>query len=200
MTGKFEVILFDLGGVLVELKASPFPEDWFPEDGFFELAQWSKSATALAFERGEISAEKFARELGSELGLTATTEEILREFTAWPIGLLPDAHELLVQLGATHRLAALTNTNELHWPRITREFNLPQYFTEIYASHRIQSAKPHRDAFRHVVKDLGLAPTEILFFDDNPYNVTAAAGIGITSRQACSPGDVRRHLAELGLI
>ena len=200
MTEKFAVILFDLGGVLIELKPSPFPKNWFPEDSFFGLAQWFKSATALAFERGEIPAEQFAQELGSELGLTATIEEILREFTEWPTGLLPGAHELLIQLGATQRLAALTNTNELHWPRIIHEFNLPQYFSEIYASHRIQRAKPHRDAFQHVVEDLAVAPKEILFFDDNPDNVIAAAGIGITSRQARSPADVRQHLEDMGFL
>lgn len=200
MTAKIEVILFDLGGVLIELKPSPFPKDWFPENRSFDLSQWFKSATALAFERGDISAEEFARALASDLGLTKTTQEILAEFTAWPTGLLPDAHELLVQLGSSHRLAALTNTNELHWPRITGEFHLPQYFSEIYASHRIQSAKPHRDAFLHVVNDLEVAPADILFFDDNPDNVTAAAGIGITSRLARSPDDVRRHLGELGLL
>jgi len=98
MNKQIEVILFDLGGVLVELGPSPFPSEWLPEHEDFNLSDWAKSETALAFERGNISAESFASTMKHQLGIKADMDEIIANFTKWPVGLYPGAHEILVNL------------------------------------------------------------------------------------------------------
>ena len=49
MNASIEVILFDLGGVLVELGESPVPSDWLPENDRFTLSDWFLSDTAISF-------------------------------------------------------------------------------------------------------------------------------------------------------
>lgn len=195
-----ELILFDLGGVLVELKPSPFPDAWLGGGRTFDGIDWFRSETAIQFERGELATGDFAAGLQRELGLQAGTGEILDAFARWPIGLFNGAQELLMALRKSYRLAALTNTNPLHWPRLVGEFQLPRYFSEIFASHRMQLAKPDPRAFLHVLESTGAEPERVLFFDDNPVNVAAAAEVGMVARRAGSVGDVRRELAKLGLL
>ena len=200
MTNAIAVVLFDLGGVLIELGASPLPEAWLPGGRPITSVEWLKSETALQFECGALSPEAFAAGLQRELGLTVSATEILTAFARWPVGLYDGAHDLLVELGKTQRLAALTNTNALHWPRLVDEFRIPGYFSQVFASHLIEVAKPDPRAFHYAVDSLKVAPGEILFFDDNPHNVASATALGIVSRQVTSVAQVRRALFEFGLL
>lgn len=200
METDVELILFDLGGVLVELQSSPLPPAWLQDDLTFDSVGWFNSKTALQFELGKISPEEFARKLKQELGLAASTCEIIDRFTRWPVGLYEGAHELLLQLMRSHRLAALTNTNALHWPRLVNEFQLPLYFSEIFASHQMALAKPDPRAFHHVIEVMAVAPEQVVFFDDNPINVTTARELGIHAHRACSLQEVRARLQELTIL
>ncbi|MFC6632113.1 HAD family hydrolase [Microbulbifer taiwanensis] len=200
MSIDIEVVLFDLGGVLIELRSSPLPPEWLSSGQTFDSIGWFQSETALRFECGELSPDEFARRLQRDLGLEVDNAEIIDQFTRWPIGLFAGARDLLLQLRKSHHLAALTNTNELHWPRLVNEFRLPQYFSQIFASHRMALAKPDLRAFRHVMDALNVAPERVLFFDDNPTNVIAARRLGIRARQACSVEQVKVHLQESGLL
>lgn len=203
MTERFELILFDLGGVLVELRSNPFPEAWLPGGKTFDCIDWLKSDTALQFECGHLSPEAFAEGVKKELNLDASTDEILAHFSRWPIGLYAGAQQLLLQLllqlKDSCQLAALSNTNAVHWPRLIHEFELHRYFSHIFASHRIACAKPDPKAFHHVINALDVTPEKILFFDDNLVNVAAARQLGINSRQASSVEQVREHLRKFGL-
>ena len=60
MNTSIKVILFDLGGVLIELGESPVPSEWLPENTMFTLSDWFSSETAVSFEKGSITAQIFA--------------------------------------------------------------------------------------------------------------------------------------------
>lgn len=199
MAERFDVILFDLGGVVIELRPTPFPVEWLPDGKTFDSIDWFNSDTAVQFECGHLTPEIFAERLKSELNLEVSLTEILTHFRRWPLGLYEGAQQLLLQLKDTCQLAALSNTNALHWPRLIHEFELLRYFSHIFASHRIACAKPDPEAFHYVINALGVPPEKILFFDDNPVNVTAAGRLGINSRLASSVEQVRGHLREFDL-
>ncbi len=135
-----------------------------------------------------------------DLKLKVSTGHIIEQFTQWSIGLYSGARDLLLDLKKSCRLAALTNTNEFHWPRILHEFQLPQYFTEIFASHQIELAKPDPAIYRHVIEALGVSPQRVLLFDDNPDNVAAANKLGFISRRVSSLAQIERQLLEFGLL
>ncbi len=183
MTNPFDVIVFDLGGVLVELGPSPLPRSLLPVDLEFKLADWFHSDTALAFEKGLISRHGFADRLIEELGLQCGREQVIDSFAAWPIGLYAGASELLAALRPRYRLAILTNTNELHWERIFDEFGLDNHVDWIFASHQLSMVKPDAAIFHHVIDSLDTAAEKILYFDDNPDNVRAAGACGLQAQQ-----------------
>ncbi|MEM7563084.1 MAG: HAD family phosphatase [Pseudomonadota bacterium] len=186
-----EVILFDLGGVLVELGPEPLPSCCLPEGQMFRLENWFSSEIAIAFEKGMATPEEFAESLQRDLNLNASAKEIIRHFTNWPKGVFPGVHQLLGTLQNRYRLALLTNTNELHWPRITDEFKILHWFEHSFASHQLNMVKPDADLYQHVIRTLNLLPHEILFLDDNFKNVLAAEKAGMRAIQVNGPEELR---------
>lgn len=165
-----KIILFDLGGVLLELGAHPVHPDWFHSD------------VAIAFEQGRLSADAFADAMIEALALTVSRQELLTHFAAWLIGIYPEVNDTLTKLKSTHTLAFLSNTNEVHWPRIISEFGFEQLFTHTFASHHLQLSKPDPAIFHHVLTEMNVDAGEVLFYDDNPANIAVASALGIDAK------------------
>ena len=193
-------MLFDLGGVLIELGENPFPPSWLKDDTHFKLSDWFKSESAQQFEKGLISAEDFAQAMKRDLSLSQSLDEIIQEFTQWPIGHFSGNHDLLNTLQENYTLAVLSNTNELHWPRVLNEFEIPKYSQHIYSSHILKMAKPSPDIYEYVLEDLNASPETVIFFDDNQDNIQSAINVGIQGHLVKGPEELRNKLEELGLL
>ena len=196
-----QVILFDLGGVLVEFDGiAPLialSGNKLDQEGARRF--WLTSPSVRKFETGKCGAEEFARGAMSELGLAMAPDVFMRQFVSWDHGPMDGALSLLDALKPRFLLACLSNNNELHWNRLLKETKLPEKFHRCYLSHEIGLMKPDRESFAHVVRELGTAPEHILFFDDNPECVDAAKLQGFHARCARGIGEVRAVLSELGL-
>ncbi len=196
---SFKVILFDLGGVLVELGDSPISSEWLTAKTTFNLNDWFNSETAVLFEKGLIAPHEFIAHFKSDLNIQASSSAILSHFTKWPIGLYPDVNNLLLKLKEKYILGILSNTNEIHWPRIIDEFSIPKYFDHLFASHLLNMAKPDLCIFQHVIAELRVNPEEILFFDDNFKNVEASKQLGINSVHVAGLQELLNSLKEQGI-
>lgn len=199
MTTSFKVVLFDLGGVLVELGEEPIPSEWLSGNTKFDLVDWFTSETAVLFEKGQIDAQSFAQRLKVDLNIKATNEEVIEQFTKWPIGLFGEVTELLESLKSEYTLALLSNSNQLHWPRLMEEFGLAKYFDHIFASHHMNMAKPDLEIFEAVIEGLNVKPNEILFFDDNLNNVEASKKVGINAYRVSGVQQVSNVLESVGI-
>jgi glucose-1-phosphatase len=194
------VVLFDLGGVLV---------DW---DGIEPLVRltggrldresarrfWIDSPSVRAFERGLCRPPEFPAGAVRELDLALRPEEFLVEFASWDRGPLPGAEELLEELRPRCRLACLSNNNEIHWRRAIDR--LGRFFSVRYSSHETGRFKPDREAFEGAADDLGVPAGDILFLDDNPECVRAAQDFGLRAREARGVAGARRALEGAGLL
>ena len=182
--GAIEAILFDLGGVLIELAGVERMLEWCPAiGGTAELwRRWLHSPAVRRYETGRSDAVLFAREVVAEFSLPVSAEAFLAAFEYWPRALHPDAPALLARLARRYRLASVSNTNDLHWARFCREWALDTLFHDNFPSHRLGQLKPDHDYFAQVVGTLGIAPERIVFVDDNPINVAAGAAFGLVAR------------------
>jgi putative hydrolase of the HAD superfamily len=198
----FDVILFDLGGVLIELagidRMLELCGHAFSTDELW--ARWLASAGVREFVTGRADAAAFGAAMLAEFGLSITAAQFLEEFTIWPKGVFPGSFELLEQLAASYRLACLSNTNALHWPRVCGEMGLERYFQKSFASHRVGMLKPDLEIFQHVTEQLGCPSARILFLDDNQLNVAAARTAGMVARRVAGLAEVRAALVELGVL
>jgi putative hydrolase of the HAD superfamily len=193
----YRYIVFDLGGVLVELDRSPIPEKFFPPNRIMTVAEWSALPVAHRFERGEVGATEFAETIIADFDLRISVPDFIRHFSKWPKRAYPGAGELLHALARKYDLAILSNCNEIHWPMMRRDFGIFKYFKEIFSSLLIGMTKPSEGVYRYVVDQLACEPGDILYFDDNEKNVEAATRLGIRSIQVLGLDAVKACLESL---
>lgn len=199
---EIDVVLFDVGGVLVELGGLDVFRGWtdgrMTDDEIWGL--WLASPAVRAFERGEIEAEAFGRAVVAEMALPIAEAHFLETFSAWPRGLLPGASALVERLRPELRRATLSNTNDLHWPRVLGEMGLGALFGHHFPSHETGKIKPDAEAFHQVAEGLEIAPERILFLDDVRHNVEAARDAGLRAEQAVGVEAAERVLVAADLL
>jgi putative hydrolase of the HAD superfamily len=196
-----EIILFDLGGVLVELTGVPTMIKWtrniYNESEIWEA--WLRSPSVRSFEKGYTSARQFAADIIKEMNLPVGIAEFIDSFTLWPSGLYPGVPDLLNKL--KHKtLACFSNSNELHWPRLMKEMGIEKMLDYHFASHEMGKLKPDKDAFEHVLSTLGCHPASVLFFDDNELNANSAREMGLIAYPENGPHEVEDILVDLRIL
>jgi glucose-1-phosphatase len=198
----FDAILFDLGGVLIELAGVEQMLRWSPglrsTDELWR--RWLHSPAVRSFETGSCDRESFAAAIVAEFELPVDAATFLTAFTHWPRAVFPGAKALLASLAPRYRLASVSNTNDLHWERFEREWSLPASFHHNFPSYQVGKLKPDAEYFEHVLDALGIPANRVLFVDDNRINVEAAAGLGIVARQVPDFTALRATLTALGMV
>jgi glucose-1-phosphatase len=195
-------IVFDVGGVLVELSGIAAMLRWMrtPTDETDLWRAWLASPSVRDYERGRIDTRAFAAGVVAEFDLSVSAEEFLAGFTHWANGPLPGAHDLLQEVNPNIICATLSNSNALHWSRIMHEMAFEPHFDYHFASHIIDRIKPDPEAFEHVIETVGVEPHQILFVDDNQINVAAALAMGLQAHRCVGPDEVRRRLVAHDLL
>jgi len=194
-----DIILFDLGGVLVEMAGVPTMLQWtnnrLSESELWEA--WLNSPSVRSFETGQSSADQFADDLIKEMSLPVGMTEFIDIFTKWPRGLFPGVSDLVNKLKKLKTLACFSNSNELHWPRLMKDMGIEKMFNYHFASHKIGKLKPDKESFEYVLKSLDCHPASVLFFDDNELNVSGAKEIGMIAYKARGPQEIEDYLITL---
>jgi HAD superfamily hydrolase (TIGR01509 family) len=196
------VLLFDVGGVLVQLGGVEAMLEWLGHQiSVDELwRRWLQSVPVRRFETGQIDANEFAIGVTSEFGLAVEPRQFLESFTHWPTGLYPGTLEMLARIPRSYQRAVLSNSNALHWPRVQNEMKLGAAFDTHFVSHLTGRIKPDAAAFEHVVESLGCSPASVLFLDDNLLNVDAAKRLGMQAVRVQGIVETQRVLVELKII
>jgi glucose-1-phosphatase len=183
MKSECKLLLFDLGGVLVENKGFSLVQKWVgdyrTQDEFW--GQWLSSETVKRFESGFISAHEFAEGVVKEFSFPVTSKEFIQEFSGWPLGYYAGATEFLKKCRTGFKIACLSNTNRIHWDVTISSLNVIEMFDYCFASHQMGCVKPDREIYDAVISKVPFKASEILFFDDNMVNVDGAAAAGIES-------------------
>jgi len=199
---KIDFLLFDLGGVLVEFS------------GVRELAVLLKGKLSEAeiseqmshylpteqFGLGKLSPQDFCERFVRDWNIELSPEDFLQVFQSWSKRLLPGAVELLTLLRLRFRLAALSNSNELHWERNMNELGLTNMFEVAISSHQVGLYKPDPKIYMFALDQLGVSPDSVMYFDDVPAYVTAASALGIRAFQVDGVEGVRSRLAQEQLL
>lgn len=182
---KTRAVLFDLGGVLVELGGVDHFGQLIGETDEAEIwRRWLTSTWVRRYERGQCAREEFARGMVEENTLDVTPEAFLRLFRSWPRGLFPGAEALVRAVDPHLTVACLSNTNELHWAEQKDAARVHELFERRFLSHEIGLVKPDRAIFDHVADALGHAAEAIFFLDDNAINVEGALAAGWDAEQS----------------
>ena len=199
MADAVKVLAFDLGGVLLQL-GDPLSLFRIDADAVTFHEKWSRSESVRALERGAIGIEEFSGRVVEELELPLDAREFRRRFDAWPERLFPGALETLDRVPASYRRVLLSNINADHWNRDDIAGALVGRFERLFLSYETGLMKPDADAFRQVIDFCGCPPAAILYVDDGPLNVQAAAASGMQAHLARGIADVTRILTRAGVL
>jgi HAD superfamily hydrolase (TIGR01509 family) len=182
---RHQVILFDLGGVLVEFDGIEpliaLTNGRLDREGARRF--WLESPWVRRFEIGACPPMAFAAGIADELNLSISPDALLREFLSWEKGPYPGALDLLKTLRSHFTLACLSNNNILHWNYLRDQLGFGNPFHVSYLSHELGLIKPDDAVFHAVLGDLHVPGPQILFLDDNPECVEAALRSGIDARR-----------------
>ncbi len=195
-----EIVLFDLGGVLIELADIRSMGRFFgshPEEEIWR--RWLGCPWVRRFERGHCSADEFACGMVESWAMEASPETFLDAFVRWPRGLMPGARDLAQAARARLAIGCLSNTNVLHAERHASEEAVYSLFDHRFLSHELGLVKPDREIFEHVLAELGCPASNVLFLDDNQLNVDGALAAGLQAERTRGIAAVRTALALHGI-
>lgn len=203
-TKKPKALLFDLGGVLVDIDFGRALKSWAVHSdlSFEELKrEFRFDSQYEQHERGEMRANDYFDHLASTLKLTGTRADVERGWNAIFVGEIEATRKLVEAARTSIPCFAFSNTNASHMATWSKRFpEVANAFDQVFTSHEIGLRKPERAAFEHICRKTGYEAEAFLFFDDLPENVHAAAEVGLQAVLVRSPKDVADALAGYGWV
>src|ERR1700688_3245815 len=110
-SNTIRVVLFDIGGVLVEPSGVATMLVWMRNNVFAEplWRMWLTSSCIRAFETGRLSPEEFADQVIAEFCWPVPRDGFLEQMTHRSVALFPGAIELVEQIPPQYVRATLCN-------------------------------------------------------------------------------------------
>jgi len=193
-------IIFDLGGVLLELNMQGVgeackrlginPELFFvkaDEENTSTVCHGISASKAItAYQVGEMTSEAFLALVLSYCDEGITRDDVIEAWNAC-IGIIPrERLDMILELRRKgYHTHLLSNTNDLHWEEIKRRYfstegyTCQDLFDHIFVSHEMHLAKPEPEIYLEAVRKIGRPAAECLFIDDALVNVEAAQKEGL---------------------
>jgi putative hydrolase of the HAD superfamily len=183
---KIEWLLFDLGGVLVDVNQDRIFEGLarYLPDSPSDLKARLLSVPALwePFVVREFSPQQLTKEVNGILKTGLTEEQVVSAFNAELGATIETTSALLPSLKRRTQVGCLSNTNSIHWDHLLKAYEFMGHFDRRFASQLLGSAKPDRAIYEKVIELLGARPDQVLFFDDKVENIATAQGLGWHAR------------------
>lgn len=197
---NISAVVFDIGGVLIELDGLPSIARLLDSDLSHDVIykRWMAAPSVIAHETGKMSPEAFSHAVVQEMDFPLTPAAFMENFASWIIDVFPNAIQLVKDLSEHYTVAALSNTSPPHWERVI-ETGLAQHFEHLFLSHEIGHLKPHPLSFQAVIDQLDCPASEVIFFDDNLENVDAAIDFGFYAHQVFNPDQAKAILSDYSL-
>lgn len=186
---KIKNIIFDLGGLFIDVYMQRFPDRVAVKLGPTGLTSLQKLQAEGLFDRyevGDMATDQFLLALQQELDARLALDFYADAWNAILGQVQLPQLELVQPLRNDFNVVLLSNTNDLHVDALEQEFaakhagaRLDAFFDEVHYSQRIGKRKPNRDAFAYVLQQHGFAATETVFIDDSAGHLLGAQAEGI---------------------
>ena len=183
-----KALIFDMGGVLVDLDIEDCKNafrtglDYYEIDDIIDACHQRGIYGEL--EGGTMTADEFRSIVlaGSRPG--ATVEDVNEAMSHILVGIAPYKAEMLKKLAQKYDLYMLSNNNPICLPYSSKMFDdagvpLATTFKKCFFSFELKTLKPSPEFYTTVMKEIGLAPEEMLFIDDSQKNVDGAIAVGL---------------------
>ena len=209
MSAKIKNIIFDLGGVVLDIDESIV---------YKELEKMGISTSELAhskefidimskFDTGIYTAPTFRKKTKALLGQEKMTDQ--RFDAIWNAMLLDiprERIEAIEKVKKHYKIFLMSNSNVIHYDLYVRDLQLrfgyhefDELFNKSYFSFAEHLEKPDPRFFELILDHEGLSPEETLFIDDTAANIEVAKSLGIKTYHI-RRDELVRNLFENGVL
>lgn len=204
------ILLFDFGGVLVDLDRSRV-EASFDAIGFDirpYLGTFRQAGIFSQLEQGRLSIPEFCealRELSPGNPLM-TDKAIVEAWKSYLTEVPTERLEMLLKAKQHYSVNILSNTNEVHWQMAREDFfrykglEVNDFFDHVFLSCDLGVEKPTPEIFARVAEGLNADAHDILFLDDSPVNCEAARQCGLQALVAPAGSEWLKYFDEQGRL
>jgi 2-haloacid dehalogenase len=202
-TGPFDVVIFDIGGVIIDWNPVHLYRDLIPDPDELNwfLAEVCSNSWNAEQDRGRTFAEGIEEACGRHPGYRALIEAY---WSRWPEmlgGAIPGVPEIITEAATAGTVMyAITNWSAETYPIAKRRHPVLGLFRDVVVSGEVKIIKPDPAIFRHALDRFGVAPHKALFVDDNPANTAAAEALGMGTVLFTDAFDLRERLKLAGLL
>lgn len=204
MSNSTKVIIWDLGGVLI---------DWSPNYVFDKLIEDPQKRQQFF---AEICTPAWNEEQDGGRLIKEATEELVAKHPDWkeyieafygrwtemlggPIQGTVDLFRRLRETGR-YKFYALTNWSAELFPIALERYDFLHWFDGRVVSGEEKMRKPFPEFYQLLLDRFGVQPEEAVFIDDNLRNIKAAEDLGIPGIAFRTPEQLEAELKEKGLL
>lgn len=181
MGTSVKAVIFDLGGVLIEVDKARSHDRWREHTHLdtkaFERAFFEHGLKGR-FDTGEVKEAAFLAEVRDRSGLSLPDEVIIDIWCAM-LRPWPESQKVTERLSLEYTLAVLSDIDPIHRRHLERTCPFMSLFAARVYSFQENAVKPHPVLFSRVLGLLDLDAEECLFVDDKASNIEGAANAGI---------------------
>lgn len=203
-SSKNPVIIFDLGGVLI---------DWNPRYLYRKIFKGDEPGMEYFLEN--ICSQEWNAKQDAGRPFKEATDELIAAypehgecikayFSRWPEMVedaLWDSVSILKALkDKAYSLHALSNWSAETFPLVSHRFEFLNWFETILLSGEERLVKPDREIFELMLERIGCKAEQCLFIDDTMANIVTARALGFYTIPFTSPDQLNAELLRIGLI
>ncbi|MGA2090405.1 MAG: HAD family hydrolase [Endomicrobiales bacterium] len=197
MAQPIDIILFDLGNVVVDFDSRRIVKEFAHRSGAspHDIAQLISTSTLYHdFEQGTVTPAELHKALEHHLSFTIPYPEFL---PIWNdiFSAKPDMEEFIRDMKTKCRIAALSNTNELHWNYLKEKFDIMNIFDDYFLSFQLHCRKPQEVIYSKVLDYYKVSPETIAYIDDVPSFISVARNLGIQGHIFTTVDDVKQWIS-----
>lgn len=209
MSAKIKNIIFDLGGVVLDIDESIVYKE-LEKMGIntSELAHSKDLMEILSkFDTGIYTAPTFRKRMKALIGQEKMTDQ--KFDSIWDAMLLDiprERIEAIEKVKKHYKIFLMSNSNVIHYDLYVRDLQLrfgynefDELFNKSYFSFAEHLEKPDPRFFELILDHEGLLPEETLFIDDTEKNIKVAKSLGINTYHI-SREELVRNLFDNGVL
>ncbi|MBV9014252.1 MAG: HAD family phosphatase [Alphaproteobacteria bacterium] len=199
-----DVVVFDLGGVLIEWDPRHLYRKLFAGDEA-AMEHFLANVCTHDWNRGQDAGRSFAEACGLLKAEHPDKAELIDAYFARFDEMMPGPIEGSVEILSELRargtpLYCLTNFSAETYPPTFERFAFLRWFRGVLVSGEVGVIKPDPRIFELLIERFGIDPRRAVYIDDVAANAMAARPFGIRGIHFTSPDALREELAVLGLL
>ena len=204
---KVKAIVFDLGGVIIDLDFSNF------YNKIISQSPLNKPQTPIMLEffrqsdiyhQGKMTDDEFYKLACDLLQVCMLNQsDFFDAFNSIISGYNSNVSEIIKRIRESnqYKLIALSNVNSSHWDYILKKkWEFIDWFDELILSHETHLIKPNPKVFEYTIKQAGCKPKQIVYIDDGLNNIRSAKELGITGIKYTNAEELLDELKQLKIL